>query len=146
MNNDTFVDLILPIPLRQLFTYRVPKDLVNDCQVGKRAVVQFGKKKIYSAIIKDVHNSKPADLATKDILNIIDNQPIITETQFKFWDWMADYYMCSLGDIYKAALPAGLRLESSTNISYNEDFLKMMLILTTFIFRKRNTYTGFIKK
>ncbi len=124
MNKDTFVDLILPVPLRQLFTYKVPETLRKDCHVGKRAVVQFGKKKIYSAIIKKVHQSKPSEHATKNILNIIDDQPIITETQFKFWDWMADYYMCSLGDVYKAALPAGLRLESSTGISYNEDFFE----------------------
>jgi primosomal protein N' (replication factor Y) len=124
MSKNTFVDLILPVPIRQLFTYSVPEALVNDCQTGKRAVVQFGKKKIYSAIIKKVHQNKPSEHATKNILNIIDERPIISETQFKFWDWMADYYMCSLGDVYKAALPAGLRLESNTNISYNEDFFE----------------------
>ncbi len=122
MSKDIFVDLILPVPLRQLFTYKVPSDLVNECIPGKRAIVQFGKKKIYSAIIKNVHQNKPSGHATKDILDIIDNQSIIDENQFRFWEWMADYYMCSLGDVYKAALPAGLRLESNTSISYNNEF------------------------
>jgi len=124
MSKDYFVDLILPIPIRQLFTYRVPRALVNECEQGKRAVVQFGKKKIYSAVIRHVHQNPPQNHQTKEILNIIDNQPIISQEQFVFWEWMADYYMCSLGDVYKAALPAGLRLESNTNISYNNEFFK----------------------
>ncbi len=124
MSKDYFVDLILPVPIRQLFTYRVPEALLEECVPGKRAVVQFGKKKVYSAVIKNIHQNRPVAHATKDILSIIDDESIIDNEQFKFWDWMADYYMCSLGDVYKAALPAGLRLESNTNISYNNAFFE----------------------
>ena len=124
MSNDYYVDLILPIPIRQLFTYKVPELLMEECIPGKRAVVQFGKKKVYSAVIRNVHQNKPSAFQAKEILNIIDDQPIIDQNQFEFWDWMADYYMCSLGDVYKAALPAGLRLESNTNISYNNELFE----------------------
>lgn len=117
-----FVDLILPVPLRQLFTYRVPDFLTEECQEGKRAVVQFGKKKIYAALIKKVHQNKPTDFEAKELLNIIDNEPVVNQKQFRFWEWMATYYMCSEGEIYKAALPAGLRLESNTGIVYNQEY------------------------
>jgi len=119
---DFFADLILPLPLNQLFTYSVPESMIANCKEGKRAVVQFGAKKIYSAIIKKIHNNKPADYKVKPILNILDKQIIINKHQFKLWDWIADYYMCTLGEVYKAALPSGLRLESSTIIKYNENF------------------------
>jgi len=118
------VDLILPVPLNQLFSYRVPESLQGECTSGKRAVVQFGKKKIYSALIKNVHQNGTTEFELKDILEIIDNEPIVNEKQIQFWEWMAEYYMCSIGEVYKAALPAGLRLESNTNISYHDDFFE----------------------
>ncbi|MBN1250733.1 MAG: primosomal protein N' [Bacteroidales bacterium] len=121
---ELFVDLILPVPINQLFTYRVPVEMIDDCEEGKRAVVQFGPKKIYSGIIKKIHNSKPENYKVKSILSILDKNPIINQQQFKLWDWIAEYYMCSVGEVYKAALPAGLRLESNTVIHYNEDFFE----------------------
>ena len=119
-----YVDLILPVPINQLFTYSIPESMVDDCEEGKRVVVQFGGRKIYSAIIKKVHNNKPTDYKTKPILSILDKKAIINEKQFKLWDWIADYYMCTLGEVYKAALPSGLRLESNTVIQYNESFFE----------------------
>ena len=117
-----FADLILPVPLDQLFTYRVPEHLIPVCLPGKRAIVQFGKKKIYSAIIRNLHQEEPEFFEVKEIIEIIDENPIVTTNQFKFWDWIAGYYMCSPGEIFVAGVPSGLRLESSTNIFYNEDF------------------------
>ena len=119
-SSETYADLIIPVPLPKLFTYAVPEKLNLECEPGKRAIIQFGKKKIYTGIIKSVHHNKP-NYETKDIISIIDNHPIINEIQFKFWDWIAEYYMCTLGEIYKAALPAGLKLESETNIILNNE-------------------------
>jgi len=109
-----FADVILPVPLPGLFTYSVPDALLEECMPGKRVIVQFGKKKIYSAIVKRIHQNTP-HYETKPVISVLDNVPIVHSLQFQFWDWMADYYMCNLSDIYKAALPAGLKLESETN-------------------------------
>lgn len=117
-----YADLILPLPLPKLFTYSIPEYLNKDIERGKRVVVQFGKKKLYTAIVSNVHQNKPDDYETKDILDIIDSTPIITEHQFKFWEWISTYYMCTLGEVYKAALPSGLKLESETIVFLNSEF------------------------
>ena len=117
-----YADLILPVPLEGTFTYHVPEEWAEHCTVGKRAVVQFGKKKIYSGLIYKVHENKPTDYQTKDLLSILDDEPLINEQQLKFWEWIADYYLCTLGEVYRAALPSGLKLESHTGIKYNFDF------------------------
>ena len=119
-----YADLILPLPLSGTFTYHVPDEWAELCTAGKRAVVQFGKKKFYSAIIYKVHENKPTEYRTKGILSILDDEPIIHKEQFRFWKWMADYYMCTLGEVYRAALPSGLKLESHTGIKYNYDFFE----------------------
>jgi len=119
---DLYADLILPVPLDQLFTYHVPQELEAECQIGKRAVVQFGQKKVYSAIIYRTHHNKPTEYKTKSIFSILDDEPIINEFQFKFWKWIASYYLCTIGEVYRAALPAGLKLESHTSVRYNTDF------------------------
>ncbi|MCF6366848.1 MAG: primosomal protein N' [Bacteroidales bacterium] len=116
----TYANIILPVPLSKLFTYEVPEVLLSECTSGKRAIVQFGKKKIYTGIIKETHQERP-DYQTKEIISVLDASPIINNFQFKFWDWIAEYYMTTLGEIYKAALPAGLKLESETNISLNSE-------------------------
>jgi len=121
---DLYADLILPVPLDQFFTYHIPFDMAEFCVPGKRAVVQFGRKKIYSAIIFQTHYNKPKSYKTKSILSILDDEPIINELQFRFWEWIADYYLCTIGEVYRAALPAGLKLESHTSIKYNTDFFE----------------------
>ena len=117
-----FADIILPLALPQLYTYSIPEHLENEAVEGKRAIIQFGKKKIYTCIIYSVHNNKPEHYQTKDIVAILDKDRLISSVQFKFWDWMASYYMCSLGEVYKAAVPAGLKLESETVLSINPEF------------------------
>ena len=119
LSKDTYIDVILPLPVRGFFTYIVPENLVSDIEVGKRILVQFGVKKIYTAIVFKIHNSKPNDFETKPILSIIDKNPSINRVQLELWRWGANYYMCSIGDFYKASVPAGLRLESETKITKN---------------------------
>lgn len=116
----TYVDLIIPLPVPQLFTYKVPETALSEIQKGKRAIVQFGRKKIYAGIIKNIHHNKP-DYRTKELISIMDETPLINEYQFRFWDWIAEYYMCTLGEIHKAALPEGLKLESETLIALKPD-------------------------
>ncbi|MRT91551.1 primosomal protein N' [Ancylomarina sp. 16SWW S1-10-2] len=118
-----FADLILPLPLAGLFTYSIPWELQDEVAIGKRVVVSFGSKKIYSGIVKNIHKNSPKDYEVKDIIVCLDEFPIINSFQFLFWDWISEYYQSSLGDVYKAAVPAGLKLESQTKISYREDFV-----------------------
>ncbi len=117
-----FVDVILPLALPRSFTYAVPIGLVHDIDVGKRAIVQFGAKKIYTALIENIHHNEPENYKTKDIMAVLDHKPIVLQGQIDFWKWIASYYMCTPGEVFKAALPSGLKLESETKIIFNEDF------------------------
>lgn len=112
----TYIDVILPLPVRGFFTYEVPFSLIPELEIGKRALVQFGKKKLYTSIIFKIHHNKPAEYEVKLILDILDKKPSINKYQLRLWEWSADYYMCSVGDFYKATLPTGLRMESETKI------------------------------
>ena len=83
----------------------------------------FGKKRFYTAIVVDVHDRQPqTDYEVKEIFSILDATPILRRPQLRFWEWIASYYICKLGDVYKAALPSGLKLESETTVTYNPDF------------------------
>jgi primosomal protein N' (replication factor Y) (superfamily II helicase) len=117
-----FVAVILPLPIKQLFTYQVPSELVNEASTGKRVIVQFGAKKIYSAIIAGVSEKAPEGYQTKEIISILDDKPIVNQYQFELWKWISGYYLCSLGEVMKAALPSGLKLESETRLFFNPDF------------------------
>src|SRR5574344_1473739 len=114
-----FADIILPVPLQKLFTYKVPNSMMDNISVGSRVVVQFGKKKSYSGIVHSIHSNAPEGYETKDITTLVDAEPIVTTEQLKFWQWIADYYVCTLGEVYKAALPSGLKLESESKVIYN---------------------------
>ncbi|WP_291858887.1 primosomal protein N' [Marinilabilia sp.] len=122
---EIFVDVILPIPLPRLFTYCVPPDMVENLEPGIRVVVPFGKKKQYSGIVFSVHQNKPTDYETKPILSVLESSPIVNTSQLDFWQWMAEYYQCTLGEVYKAALPSGLKLESETRVYYNPDYIQL---------------------
>ena len=116
-----FAEVILPIALPKTFTYRIPYDMNELVCTGKRVSVQFGKKKIYSALVHHVHNQVPQGYQAKYIHAVIDDEPVVNATQIKFWEWIADYYMCSLGEVMNAALPAGMKLESESKIYLNLD-------------------------
>lgn len=109
-----FVEVILPLSLAINYTYRVPFELNERVAVGKRVVVQFGKHKIYTALVKNISNQPPEVYEAKYIIDVVDEQPVITEKQFQFWDWITSYYLCNEGDVMSAALPTGLKLASET--------------------------------
>lgn len=111
-----FIDAILPIPLKQTFTYSVNKDEAAFLKQGMRIAVPFGKSKVYTGIVYQVHDQPPVGYETKSIDHILDEEPIITSIQMKHWEWLAGYYMCSLGEVIKAALPGAFLLESETII------------------------------
>ena len=117
-----YVDVILPLPLPKSFTYSLPDECAEDVKIGCRVVVPFGRKKFYTAIVLNVHYCAPTEYEVKDISALLDASPILLPVQFKFWEWIADYYLCTQGDVYKAALPSGLKLESETIVEYNPDF------------------------
>jgi len=119
-----FVDVLLPVPIPGTFTYRVPYEMNEAVEVGKRVVVQFGKKKLYSALIRRVHEEVPNYSNIKYILDVLDIAPIVNNTQFVFWEWMADYYMATTGEVMNAALPTALKLASETKLVLNPDWDK----------------------
>ena len=103
----TYVDVILPVPLEGMFTYAVPENVT--VQVGQRVVVPFGRSKTYVGLVGRVHQTPPEGYAVKAIQQVMDAAPIVTEQQLKLWQWISDYYLSPIGDVYKAALPAGLK-------------------------------------
>ncbi|MCB0466107.1 MAG: primosomal protein N' [Aequorivita sp.] len=111
-----FIDVILPIPLKQTFTYSVNKDEAAFLKQGMRVAIPFGKSKVYTGIVYQVHDQPPVGYETKSIDHILDEEPILTTVQLKHWEWIAKYYMCSLGEVIKAALPSAFLLESETII------------------------------
>ena len=117
-----YVDVILPLPLPKSFTYSLPDECAEEVEIGCRVIVPFGRKKFYTAIVRNVHYCAPTEYEVKDISALLDASPILLPAQFKFWEWIADYYLCTQGDVYKAALPSGLKLESETIVEYNPDF------------------------
>ncbi|MEH6406946.1 MAG: primosomal protein N' [Leeuwenhoekiella sp.] len=117
-----FVDVILPIPVENAFTYRINDEEYAFIKPGMRIAVPFGKTKIYTALAIRVHQNEPRIYEAKDIEQILDEEPIIHLTQLNFWRWMADYYMCTLGEVMRAALPSPFLLESETIIKRKSNF------------------------
>jgi primosomal protein N' (replication factor Y) len=124
MSQETiFIDVILPLSLPNLFTYRLPKELNNDIQIGQRAVVPFGRGgKLYSALVKHIHHTPPTEYQAKYVESLLDDKPIVNLKQLKHWDWIADYYIANPGDVFNAALPGALKLASETKILINTEF------------------------
>jgi len=117
-----FVEVILPLAIAKNYTYRVPFNLNGDVAIGKRVVVQFGKSKLYTAIIASIGNQAPEKYEAKYIIDILDNEPIVNPAQLSFWKWIADYYLCNVGEVMNAALPSALKLASETKIVLNKGF------------------------
>lgn len=108
----TYVDVIVPLPLEGTFTYSVPHNLAERVRFGVRVAVTFGASKVHTAIVVRVHQDKPA-FNVKDIVDVIDDQPMLLEQQYQLWQWLSGYYMAPLGDVYNAALPSGLKVEEN---------------------------------
>lgn len=115
-----FIDIILPRPLQNLFTYRITPDEAEFLQPGMRVAVPLGKSKIATGIVANIHQKAPTAYKVKDIYQILDKEPIITPHQLKHWQWVADYYVCTMGEVLKAALPAAFLLESETLVLKNK--------------------------
>lgn len=109
-----YAQIILPLNLKGTFTYRIPDELLAQIQVGMRVLVPFGGKKIYTGIVAEIHDDKPETFIPKEIINILDDFPILPNEQIRFWNWLSEYYLCNLGEIYRFAFPSSLKLESET--------------------------------
>lgn len=119
-----YVDVILPLPLADSYTYLLPETYAEAVQTGSRVVVQFGAKRFYTALVVRKHTEKPqGNYELKEVTEVLDYTPIVQPRQLQLWRWIADYYMCSVGDVYKAALPSGLKIESETVVELNESFI-----------------------
>lgn len=125
-----FVEVILPLSLAINYTYRVPFELNEQVAIGKRVVVQFGKHKIYTALVKSIGKEPPKLYEAKYLIDVVDEHPLITEKQFQFWDWITEYYICNEGDVMAAALPTGLKLASETILLLRDDFVMDQLSFT----------------
>ena len=106
-----YADILLPVPLEGFFTYAVPERLREQIAFGMRVLVNFGPKKTYVGIVVRIHDEEPKGYNTKEIIDIADKQPMLLDKQLQLWQWIAEYYLAPIGDIYKAAMPAGLKAE-----------------------------------
>ncbi|WP_419211789.1 replication restart helicase PriA [Maribacter sp. X9] len=117
-----FINVILPIPLERLFTYSITEEEAKLLQTGMRVAVPFGKSKIYTGIVYSIHQTPPQAYEAKEIHELLDDYPIVTQVQLKHWEWIASYYMCSLGEVVRSALPGAFLLESETLVLRNREF------------------------
>lgn len=125
-----FVEVLLPIPLERNFTYSVTPQQAALLGPGMRVAVPFGKSKLYTGLVLSLHNKPPAAYQAKEVFQILDEAPLVTELQVKHWKWMASYYMCTLGEVFRAAVPGVFLLESETRVLREPGFEQMAADLT----------------
>lgn len=116
------IQVILPLPVQGVFTYSVPDDVCDMVGIGSRVLVQFGRKKYYTAIVAGIDQTPPKNYEVKPIMAVLDPHPALRYPQLKFWEWISDYYLCSIGEVMKAALPTGLKIESESVVTLNPEF------------------------
>ncbi|KIC64249.1 replication restart helicase PriA [Chryseobacterium taiwanense] len=109
-----YAQIVLPLNLKGSFTYKVPQELLSEIQVGMRVLVPFGGKKIYTGIVFELHDNAPESFVAKEVISILDDKPIVPQEQIQFWNWLSEYYLSGLGEIYRFAFPSSLKLESET--------------------------------
>lgn len=117
-----FAEILLPVPIPKLFTYRVPLELNTKISIGQRAIVQFGDRRILTGIIATLHEQPPTEYEAKYILELLDVEPVVHAQQLSFYQWIADYYMCTGGEVLNAALPSGLKLSSESMVQLHPAF------------------------
>lgn len=115
-----FIDVVLPLAVPQLYTYRIPQELNDIIKPGQRVIVQLGKSKLYTAMVRRIHEQAPKHYTAKYIDSLLDEQPIIQEEQFKLWEWISEYYCCTIGEVMLAAIPGSMRIGSETIFVLNE--------------------------
>ena len=118
----TFAEILFPIPVAGTFTYHIGEDLLSSVKIGCRVIAPFRTSKFYSGIVTSIHNNPPQNFQAKEILQVLDEEPIISEEYLSFYSWISDYYMCTEGEVLKAGLPSGLKLESKSHYTINNDF------------------------
>lgn len=109
-----YAQIVLPLNLKGSFTYKVPQELLSEIQVGMRVLVPFGGKKIYTGIVFELHDNAPESFVAKEVISLLDDKPIVPQEQIQFWNWLSDYYLSGLGEIYRFSFPSSLKLESET--------------------------------
>jgi primosomal protein N' (replication factor Y) (superfamily II helicase) len=114
-----YANVLLPLPIPGSFTYEIPDELIEQVKVGVRVVVQFGKRKIYTAVVTAVHQQPPGNVLPKSILSVLDESPVINPLQFTFWEWISSYYLCYPGEVMNAALPSAFKLASESEVILN---------------------------
>lgn len=119
--NKIYIEVLLPIPFGSLFTYKVPDELISEVLPGKRVIVPFGRQKVYSALIKNILHEHANPDSLKEIQSVLDDAPLVNDFQFKLWEWMSEYYMCSQGEVMNSALPSALKLASETKVMLSAD-------------------------
>lgn len=117
-----FAEVILPLPLGGTFTYSIPSLMQDELEVGQRVVVQFGKRKLYTGIVHSIHDHQKPDMEIRALLEIVDPAPVVLKTQLDLWEWVSKYYLCSIGEVMRAALPAGLKLSSDSVLVIHPEF------------------------
>lgn len=130
LNNDSlfvdeitlFADVILPIPVKRLFTYRVSRIQSENIKNGARVIIPFGKNRVLTGVVANIHQSPPKEYQAKYIAELLDDEPIITSFQLQLFQWISDYYMCSIGEVMNVALPSGLKVTNQSKVQYNPDF------------------------
>lgn len=122
----SFADVVLPVPIPKLFTYRIPKELKEQIAIGHRVVVQFGKKKILTGIVAALHQQAPKEYEARYIITLLDDVPMVKEHQLALFEWLADYYLCTIGEVLNAALPSGLKLSSESHIQLHPNYKKKL--------------------
>lgn len=129
-----FAEVLLPLPLKGYFSYRLPQELNSSVEPGMRVVVQFGAKKLYTALVRRITEQPPAIVSAKYVLSVIDPVPVVNEQQFLFWEWMAEYYMCTEGEVMNAALPSAYKLASETRVVLDPEYVHDSQVLSDFEF------------
>jgi len=117
-----YAEIIIPLALPKNYTWLVPPTMQHEIRPGCRVEVNLGKNKKYAGIVKRIHEEKPEFFDPKEILNVLDNEPVVFEEQLRLWEWMASYYMCSEGEVMAAALPSHFKLSSETIVVFNEEY------------------------
>lgn len=117
-----FVEVVLPLAVKKTFTYLITEEQSQRLQKGMRVAVPFGKKRIFTGLVVDLHHQPPVLYEAKEIHEVLDEYPLVTLYQLKLWHWISEYYMCSLGEVFKAAMPSAFLLESETKIIFNKEY------------------------
>ena len=117
-----FIEVLLPLNLNATFTYRIPYELNEEVVIGKRVSVPFGKSKVMAGLIYSISETPPTKYQARYIFDIVDNEPIVSEEQLSFWKWISNYYMASMGLVYNAAMPAGLKMEGESKMVLHPEF------------------------